>query len=232
MLELCGTFAEVYTADVLLQGRTNADDLLLTVRWLRKHLVLFFKRNKTRVQPDPSQEAHRSLYRSKRMNPRRTTFAAGDVLIESSTKSFTTKKKIHQRSVFCATAMIMNTITEASGLVVGSLFWICCKANPSTSDGRSLNLSQALSNFAIMLFGELILSDFIVAYTSHFFSSRYIISIANEWEHFRETQNFTKNSFIVIMSLISSAVILQIPMNLCVTGSTKEWALTQCPEAF
>ncbi|GMI04561.1 hypothetical protein TrRE_jg7786, partial [Triparma retinervis] len=126
ILELCGTFAEVYTADVLLQGRTNLDDYILSIKWCLAQCGCVASKadNKVHVQ--------------ERQLTKRTTF---DRAIESQKSAV--DKKSHQRTVFCATVMIMNTITEASGLIVGSLFWICCHANPSTAGGGGIDMSQA-----------------------------------------------------------------------------------------
>ncbi|GMI25269.1 hypothetical protein TrCOL_g6809 [Triparma columacea] len=159
VLELCGTFAEVYTADVLLQGRTNLDDYIITIRWcLGLCGCASSKTTDNKVHSQQSIEKDAKL-------ERRTTFD----------HETATDKKRHQRMIFCATVMIINTITEASGLVVGSLFWICLNANPSTPGGGGIELSQAMINLVIMLFGELVLSDSVVAYVSHKFSS----SLAN-----------------------------------------------------
>ena len=214
ILELCGTFAEVYTADVLLQGRTNLDDYILSIKWCLGQCGCVASKadNKVHVQ--------------ERQITKRTTF---DRAIESQKSA--AEKKSHQRTVFCATVMIINTITEASGLIVGSLFWICCNANPSTAGGGGIDMSQAFVNLIIMLFGELVLSDSVVAYISYKFSSRYITSIAHEWEGFRETQRPAIKGLIAIIALISSFVIMFIPTSLCLSSlmpNEEEWALTQC----
>jgi hypothetical protein len=84
-----------------------------------------------------------------------------------------------------------------------------------------------------MIFGELVLSDSVVAYISHKFSTRYIVSLAHEWEEFRATQGRAKLGMIFIGSIISSTVILTIPPRLCLTSSVQnedDWTLTQCPD--
>ncbi|GMH62375.1 hypothetical protein TrRE_jg9727 [Triparma retinervis] len=129
--------------------------------------------------------------------------------------------------------MIMSTITEASGLIIGSLFWIGCNANPSNAGAGGPQVSQALINLCIMLFGELVLSDTIIAYLSHKFESRYVISIAHEWEGFRETQRRAIVGLVLIVTIISSSMILIIPPNLCLTSlmsAEEDWALTACPD--
>ena len=215
VLELCGTFAEVYTADVLLQGRTNLDDFIITIRWcLGLCGCASSKTTDNKVHSQQSIEKDTKL-------ERRTTFD----------HETATDKKRHQRMIFCATVMIINTITEASGLVVGSLFWICCNANPSTPGGGGIELSQAMINLVIMLFGELVLSDSVVAYVSHKFSSRYVISIAQEWEGFWETRRRAVIGLVAILSFISGAIVLQILRRFCLTSimpREEDWTLTQC----
>ena len=231
ILELCGTFAEVYTADVLLQGKTNLDDLVLSIKWCLGFCGCAKNSSLDSVSPQESVSAQEPV--PKKLLKTRTTFAVGAML--SSDDSFDHKeKKKHMRIVFCTTAMIMNTITEASGLIVGSLFWICSNANPSASGGKGLDVSQAILNFFVMLFGELVLSDSVVAYISHKFESRYVISLAHEWEDFRETQRTAKMGLIVIISMISSVAIMQIPNRLCLTShmsNEEDWTLSQCPKA-
>ena len=225
MLELCGTVSEVYTADVLLQGKTNLDDYILSIKWgLGLCGIASKAESKVHAQEATDDgDSNGSVARG----IRRTTFDLRELAADSKKK-----KKAHQRSVCCATFVIVNTITEASGLVVASLFWIGCNANPSTAGGGSIDMSQALTNFVIMLFGELVLSDSAVAYISHKFASRYMISIAHEWEGFRETQRSAILGLIIIVSLISSSLILSIPNKLCLTSdmsAEEDWALTACP---
>ena len=268
VLELCGTFAEVYTADVLLQGRTNLDDFIITIRWClglcgcasskttdnKVHSQQSIEKDtkrKRRTTFNHASAAEENTKRKRRTTfnhasaaakntklERRTTFnhaSAGEenMKIERKTSfnhESATDKKDH-RMIFCATVMIINTITEASGLVVGSLFWICCNANPSTPGGGGIELSQAMINLVIMLFGELVLSDSIVAYVSYKFSSRYVISIAHEWEDFWETRRRAIISLVAILSFLSSGLILKISDRFCLTSimpHEEDWTLTQC----
>ena len=212
LLEISGTLAELYAADSLLQGKTKIDKLLCCV-----------SKADNKVHSQGSIENNGM----KTKTTKRTTF---DRPIESDASAV--DRRAHQKTVVCATVMISNTITEASGLIVGSLFWICCNANPKTAGGGGIPLSQAIINFVIMLFGELVLSDSVVAYMSHKFKERYVIDIAHEWAGFRETQKSAILGLIAIVSLISSAVIMQIPEQFCLTSimpNEEDWTLTLCP---
>jgi hypothetical protein len=251
VLELCGTFAEVYTADVLLQGRTNLDDFIITIRWcLGLCGCASSKTTDNKVHSQQSIEKDTKRKRRTTFNhasaaakntklERRTTFnhaSAGEenMKIERKTSfdhETATDKKRHQRMIFCATVMIINTITEASGLVVGSLFWICCNAKPSTPGGGGIELSQAMINLVIMLFGELVLSDSVVAYVSYKLSSRYVISIAHEWEDFWEKRRQAIIGLVAILSFLSCGLILKISDRFCLTSimpHEEDWTLTQC----
>ncbi|GMH65263.1 hypothetical protein TrRE_jg4853 [Triparma retinervis] len=224
VLELSGTLAEIYTADGLLQGKTKLDKLFVAISWCLGQSSPHSP-DVDKVHPQESINSGDELNELKVR--RRTTFDHSSDSEESAGD-----KNKRQKTEFCATVMIMTTITEASGLVVGSLFWICCNANPSSSGGESLDVSQAMLNFVIMLFGELVLSDSVVAYLSHKFESRYVISIAHEWEEFRQRQGKAIMGIIVIISFISSTAIMQIPNQLCLTSHMsheEDWALTQCP---
>ena len=128
--------------------------------------------------------------------------------------------------------MVINTVTEASGLIIGSLFWVVCKANSSKAGSGSIDVSRAMRNLVIMLFGELVISDTVVAYLSYKFASRYVISIAHEWEGFKATQRRALSGLIVLVSLMSIKVFISIPQMLCLTSlmpDEENWALTQCP---
>ena len=133
VFELCGTLAEVWTADVLLQGTT-------TGRYCLALCGLASSNANNKVHSEEGLGRNDSRMRT--------------TLSQTFNQESTADKKAHQTTIFCATAMIINTITEASGLIVGSLFWICCNANPSAAGGGGIHLSQAMVNFVIMLFGE------------------------------------------------------------------------------
>jgi hypothetical protein len=80
---------------------------------------------------------------------------------------------------------------------------------------------------------QLVLSDCVVAYVSHKFASRYVVSIAHEWEGFKETKKGAIVGMIALVTFTSLATIIKIPDSLCLTSQMPnegDWALTQCPD--
>ena len=81
--------------------------------------------------------------------------------------------------------MFMLTITEASGLLSSSIFWLLMSANPNEPGSPSIPARQTITNLFIMLFGEFVITDGAIAYASHKFRGRYIVDLAVEWEETR-----------------------------------------------
>mmetsp|Transcript_19637 Transcript_19637/g.41038 ORF Transcript_19637/g.41038 Transcript_19637/m.41038 type:complete len:599 (+) Transcript_19637:322-2118(+) len=235
ILELGGAFAEVFTADVLLQGHTNLDEFRASVTYVlgKGGCMNVHEESTNKVAPDTVAKPRRAT----NVTERRTTkdpprIGAMKTSLGLAPSISGLERKQYQRTVFCATAMMINTITEASGLIVGSLLWIGCNANPSTMSKGAIDTNKAILNLAIMLFGELVLSDSAVAYMSHRFASRYCISIAHEWEDFRSEKRRKIVAIVVLVSFMSSAIIMQIPNTLCYTSQMSDeddWALMACP---
>lgn len=135
--------------------------------------------------------------------------------------------------MFCETCMIVLTITEAAALITSSLFWLFMRANPSAGPGSpALPETQSLESMAIMLFGELVVTDGAVAYATNKFTNRYVVNLASAWTEFREERKYLLWYLVILMSFYSVTVVLNLPTNMCFTSpitNEMNWALTSCP---
>ena len=77
--------------------------------------------------------------------------------------------------------MTMLTITEAASLLISSSFWPVMNANPQEPGSPSIPVSQTLKSLAIMLVGELVVTDGVVAYISNKSKKRYVVNLAVGW---------------------------------------------------
>mmetsp|Transcript_30094 Transcript_30094/g.59774 ORF Transcript_30094/g.59774 Transcript_30094/m.59774 type:complete len:385 (+) Transcript_30094:633-1787(+) len=122
-----------------------------------------------------------------------------------------------QRS-FCETTMIMITISEAAGLFASSAFWLVMDANPSEPGSPKIPAAQTLNTLAIMLVGELVVTDGIIAYMSNKFKERYIVDLAAAWHDLVTNRKKLIWAFVAIVSMVSTSVILNVPVNMCFTS--------------
>jgi hypothetical protein len=114
--------------------------------------------------------------------------------------------------------MISLTITEASALVVSSSSWLATNVNPSTPGSSAIPIEQGTAGLFNMLVGELVVTDGLIAFLSHRFEKRYLYSIALEWAELIKKKKSYIWLLVVIANLMSVAVLLQIPMALCLTS--------------
>ena len=137
------------------------------------------------------------------------------------------------RRSFCETAMIMLTISEASGLLVSSAFWLLMEANPSEPGSSKIPVAQTLKTLAIMLVGELVVTDGIIAYVSNKFKKRYIVDLAVAWHDLVTNRKKLIWAFVAIISMASFTILISLPLNMCFTSLADDesnFALTSCPD--
>ena len=90
-------------------------------------------------------------------------------------------------------------------------------------------LGEAL---AIMVIGELVVTDGIVAYVSNKFKTRFFVDLAAAWRDLRSKRKGLLWVIVALMSLSSSSTIANLPTNMCYTSPMEHeanWALTSCP---
>ena len=97
--------------------------------------------------------------------------------------------------------------------------------------GSPLPVSRVLTNFAIMIIGEWIVTDSIAAYCSHHWVSRYTTNIPQAWQRIRRKKRQVA-WLVAVGVLVSMLVIIIIPDEQCYTSASQgdEWVLGQCPE--
>ena len=133
---------------------------------------------------------------------------------------------------FCETTMIMITISEAAGLLASTAFWLILDANPSEPGSPKIPVAQTLTTLAIMLVGEIAVTDGIIAYMSNKFKERYIVDLAVAWHDLVTNRKKLIWAFVAMVSMVSIIVILHLPLNMCFTSLADDeanFALTSCP---
>lgn len=85
--------------------------------------------------------------------------------IEDRNEAVEEEANLLYRRKYCSSVMIMIGISEAASIVTSSSFWLITNINPGAPPGSSrLPQSQIVINLFIMLFGEVVLTDFLVAW--------------------------------------------------------------------
>ena len=136
------------------------------------------------------------------------------------------------RKSLCETAMIMMTISEAAGLLASSAFWLVMDANPSSPGSPKIPVAQTLKTLAVMLIGELMVTDGIVAYVSNKFKKRYIVDLAAAWHDHVTNRKALLLAFVAMVSMASVTSVINLPTNMCYTSMAYDEpnvALTSCP---
>ena len=211
LFEVAGTLAELAIADALLKSRTPIGDVLQTLN----SVFSVRKQQSGRVTPDDASSNGDATQVQKRITRRSLRGQAS-----------------LQRS-FCETCMFMLTISEATSLLVSSLFWLLMDANPNVPGSPKIPVSQTLKTLVIMLIGELFVTDGIVAYVSNKFEDRYVVDLASAWKDLRTNRKHLLWLLTLLVSLLGYLVIFVIPRNLCYTSNLHDeanWALTSCPD--
>eukprot|EP00518_Triparma_eleuthera_P022263 CAMPEP_0197547560 /NCGR_PEP_ID=MMETSP1320-20131121/1890_1 /TAXON_ID=91990 /ORGANISM="Bolidomonas sp., Strain RCC2347" /LENGTH=322 /DNA_ID=CAMNT_0043107393 /DNA_START=136 /DNA_END=1102 /DNA_ORIENTATION=- len=134
---------------------------------------------------------------------------------------------------FCETAMIMITLSEAAGLLVSSAFWLVMDANPSEPGSPKIPTVQILRTLAIMLIGELVITDGIIAYVSNKSKKRYVVDLAAAWHDLVTNRKKLLLAFVAIISMASITILIGLPINMCYTSLADDeanFALTSCPD--
>ena len=138
------------------------------------------------------------------------------------------------RVVFCSDAIIMLTVSEAAALVICSAEVLLGRVNLGSVPGAPRKAASLIwSNFAIMLFGELVITDGIVEWLARTFKGRYVIDPSKEWQRMKTRSH----GFLVVVVLCLSIYSCQLVLVLfrsqgCFTayrGQEDEWSVTSCP---
>jgi len=123
------------------------------------------------------------------------------------------------------------SFTEGSAIWVSTLYYLVMNVSPGAPGSRAITVQQSIINLAIMLFGELIVTDSLVAYFARNFS-RYVNDPAREWAGFRKRRRLVFGINATI-SLVSIFVVAAQPAFMCYTiwvgEEDADWVITTCP---
>ncbi|GMI38261.1 hypothetical protein TeGR_g4275 [Tetraparma gracilis] len=135
------------------------------------------------------------------------------------------------RRSFCASAVIMMSIGEATSIITSAAFFFLMRVNPASAGSAKIPYSQTTINLLIMIFGEVILSDVIVAYMSNANKSLYKVNLVKEWHDIKEQPAFLAGTA-ALAALLSVLAVVSTTKNMCITSryeTQDEWVLTTCP---
>ena len=219
LYELSGTCAELMTADTLLRGRTVFGDTLELAKEAKSHaskIAHIGSREQQKVSPAPEPGS---------MDAALPIVSNDDEAVQS--------------REFCSIALLITCLAESASIIISSTYWGIMNANPGAPGAAAIPLTQTLLNLAIMLIGEVFVTDVIVAYAARNFS-RYKggIDPAKDWEDIKKKKKLVLVGIVVIFSCSFSIAISVFPFNQCFTswGGTggeeaEDYALTGCPAA-
>jgi len=134
------------------------------------------------------------------------------------------------RRKFCASAVIMMSIGEACSILASCGYYLLINVNPSLPGSERIPRSQTLTSLAIMLVGELIVTDGIVSWMSNK-RAMYKIDLSKEWEGMKE-KKVVLIAIVLLTSFLSVLALVSTTKNFCFTSGLEDkekWVLTSCP---
>ena len=214
IFEVAGTVSELVTADSLLQGMTPWEDMFGLLKSIvrKRPGVNAVQPEGVKATPSTPPTPVQNRVRVKR---------------SLSTKEDRRKWKLQ----FCETTMHLLLLSELLALLVSSYFWLIMRANPGDPGSPAIPNSQTLANMGVMIFGEFVVTDGIIGYSSHKFK-RYTVDLPLSWSDFKTSKSARLWYFTIIMGMYASCIVLNLPTNMCYTSPADNelnWALTSCP---
>jgi len=220
--ELSGTLSEVFTADILLRGETPTSDIRKNTRMLSSFVRNGFSFSGSKVQP------------SQKEPPTPPTEdedddedAVAPVEVEPQVDSY-----VKARKKFCGVALIHLSLSECTSILASATFWLVGNANPAAPGSNAIPADQTLRNLAIMLAGELVLTDGLIAYIGRH-STRYKLDPVRDWKDFKASKAIFLGSLACITLNISSQIVSVSANNMCLTSwlgeEEMDWVMTSCP---
>jgi hypothetical protein len=135
--------------------------------------------------------------------------------------------------LFCSDAVILLSVSEGSTLVSVTAVSYVMRRNIGGGPGAGpINAALVWTNLAIMLVGELVVTDGIMGLLARRFKTRYKLDPANEWGRMRERHSgFLATSMVVISSLTFAAIVFagRLVCTTTIVGDEDSWADTSCP---
>lgn len=207
LYEVAGTIAELWIADSFLKGQRPIPDT-----WMMFETVVL-RRSKNKVAP------------------------VGDAVTGGKVNNMVSRGSLtgveYNLRRFCEDLMVVLTLTEATTLIISSVFWLVMNANPGDPGSESIPIKQSAWNLGIMIIGELVITDGIIAYASNKSKNRYCVSLAVAWKEMREKRNSLLKVFLILIVLHTWPAVQHVPSNMCYTSPANDesaFALTSCPK--
>ena len=216
IFELAATVSEMLMADVLLQGDTPLDFLVDLVRGCR---AMCCRKQKIRVRP---------------INSGTTTIATGDaagpaepsvldVSLHVGTKGAEAVEAIRAhrefKRKFLTNSIMMLGIMEACSIFITTAFSKIYGINFGPAGSPKVTDFLLFFNLAVMVFGEVVLTDGIVAYLSSIWKDRYIIDISAEYE---KRDVFMLRCFYIYIAFGTFTNFVGVTWNMCYTSYVGE----------
>ena len=177
IFELAATLSELSMADVLLQSDTPLDFLVDLVRGCR---AMCCRKQKTRVRPINSSTS--TLDTGDAAGPAEPSVL--DVSLHVGTKGAEAVEAIRAhrefKRKFVSASMLMLGVMEACSIFITTAFSKINGINFGPAGPRVTDF-LLFFNLAVMVFGEVVLTDGIVAYLSSIWEERYIINVSAEY---------------------------------------------------
>jgi hypothetical protein len=145
----------------------------------------------------------------------------------------TNTKRDQNRAFFCSDLIIMLAVAEAAALVATTAEILGARTNFGAEPGtpqKSYMLTGA--NFAIMLFGELVVTDGVVGWLAKTFKKRYVIDPAMEWQRMKTRSTGFLAATALVMSIGFCQILPYLKNSGCITahaGAEEDWSKTSCP---
>jgi len=109
------------------------------------------------------------------------------------------------RQHFCASALVITSSAEGTGILVSCAFWILVNASPGEPGTKMIPLRQSLLNIEIMLVGDLIVTDGTIAYMG-WPSNMYNNDPAKEWSVYKKRKVLVVGVALIVSTGSAAAV--------------------------
>jgi len=136
--------------------------------------------------------------------------------------------------MFCSDAIILLKVGEAAALCICTAEVLLGRISLGAAPGSPRNSSYLVwMNFAVMIFGELVVTDGIVEWLARTFRKRYVIAPSLEWSRMKSR---AEGFLVVAVFTLSVSSCATMPLYFrnqgCITafmGEEEEWSVTSCP---
>ena len=143
----------------------------------------------------------------------------------------TLREDLEFKRKFAATCMLMLGLSEGFSIIIATASNVANRVNYGPAGSPKVLHSQNAINLVVMLIGELVVTEGLIANLSKKWSKRYIIDIAEEWDI---RDRFIFHCFYVVLAIFPYIFLFQAFESLCYTSfagdpNVLKPVLTTCP---